>query len=120
MQAIFIYNPHNSTEVSLTERVKLEFANYLVEVEAVDFQEVKNLFKISTTPALIIVSEALQGEHLLDEADNGQLKIAAELWKAIQEEEAVIHGIETNRIGDLIEAEVKKRTAKTPAKKAIK
>lgn len=106
MKAIYIYNPHDSNEVILLDRARTELGTYIQDIQAVDFQAVRDTFQIAQTPALILIREDLQGANLLDDV-NGQLRVTAELWRAIQDEELVIHQTETHRIDNIINSEVK-------------
>lgn len=106
MKAIYIYNPHDSNEVILLDRARVELGTYIQDIQAVDFQTVRDTFQVAQTPALILIREDLQGTNLLDEV-NGQLRVTAELWAAIQQEELVIHQAETHRIDNIINSEVK-------------
>lgn len=110
MKAIYIYNPHDSNEVALLDRARTELGNYIQDIQVVDFQAVRDIYQITQTPALILIREDLQGANLLDEV-SGQLRVTAELWAAIQQEELVIHQAETHRIDNIIIAETSSKMA---------
>ena len=103
MRALYIYNEHSRPELEALERVQTELGNL---VEFMGLQEATNQYPITRTPALIIIREDLQGEHLLDENDSGGLRMTAELYKAMEEEELNLHNVETHRIDSLINREV--------------
>lgn len=106
MRVIYIYNPHSAQEVSLVERAKNEMLTYVEEVEVIDFEAAKDRFKIRATPALIFIRDDIQGEELLTEdMESGKLRLALECYKALQEEEAVIHNAQTNRLDNVVKAE---------------
>lgn len=106
MRVIFIYNQENLKEKEVIERAKKEILNYIEEIECIDFNLVREQFKIRTTPALIIIRDDLQGEHLLEEdMVNNQLRVTAELLKVMEEEDRNIHEMETYRIDYLVNKE---------------
>ncbi len=110
MRAILIYNPHDVRETSLLERAKQEMLNCIEDVEVVDFMEVKDIYKIQQTPALILIREDMQGLNLLEEdTDKSQLRFIGEISKSLQEEEQNIHENNVNRIDGIIQAEVNKK-----------
>ena len=63
MKALFIYNPYSASEIKILDRVRQEFSSHVEEVEVTDFENIKNIYKIRTTPALIIIRDDLQGSH---------------------------------------------------------
>jgi hypothetical protein len=107
LKAIYIYNPYSAQEVTLIERAKSEMSTHVEELEVIDFESAKNRFKIRATPALIVIRDDLQGEILLNEV-NGKLRVTAELYKMLEEEERNIHQAEMHRIDNLIIREVQK------------
>ncbi|MGC5328872.1 hypothetical protein [Brevibacillus sp. SYSU BS000544] len=110
MRVIYAYNPNNSTEVSLIERVKQELGAQMEEVLVTDFQNIKDVYSIRATPALIIIRDDLQGEHLLEEdLENNQLRVTLECLKSLQEEEQAIFEMDTKRIDAVVKAEVNKQ-----------
>ena len=108
MKVVYIYNQHSAKEVEMLERAKQEMGSYIQEVQVLDIDQAKELYHFGSTPALIVVQEHLQGEHLLDSTD-GQLRVTAEVYKALQEEELNLRETETHRIDNLISAEVCKQ-----------
>ena len=107
MKALYIYNPHNAKEVSLIDRAKSEMATY-INVYSVEELPVMLRYYIRTTPALIIVTDDLQGENLISEDIDGKLLATAMLYKRLEEEELIIHNQETNRLDNLIRIEKEK------------
>ena len=104
MKALFIYNPYSASEIKILDRVRQEFSSHVEEVEVIDFENIKNIYKIRTTPALIIIRDDLQGSHLITD-DDGSLRATAELVKTMQEEDLNIYQAETYRIDNLIKKE---------------
>lgn len=101
MKALYIYNENDANEVALLDRARTELQNYITDIQVADFQTVKDIYQIAQTPALILIREDLQGTNLLDDI-SGQLRVTAELWQAIQQEELVIHQVTTYRIDNII------------------
>lgn len=104
MKAYFVYSPFNTKELELLERVVHEFGEYAVEL--VDYTQSRDRFHITQTPALIIIREDLQGQHLLDEGVDGKLRVHGEVLKAIEEEEKNIHNVDHSRIDYFVKQEV--------------
>lgn len=104
MKALYIYNPNSAVEVALIERAQTEMSTY---IEAIPFDELPELLRkyIRATPALIPVSDDLQGDELTKEGVIGQLLVTAMLYKRLEEEEAAIHKADTKRLDKLIEKE---------------
>lgn len=103
MRVLFIYNPNNFQEASLMDEAMAEMSNHIEQIEVVDFNLVREQFKIRETPALIIIRDDLQGLQLLDKDKTGnQLHITAELLKAMEEEDLNLHQQETHRIDNLV------------------
>jgi len=104
MKALFIYNPHSASELSIIERAQSEMASYIETVNVDDCPSmVRNL--VRATPALIIVNDDLQGENLTAEGIDGKLIATAMLYKRLEEEDLAIHQAETNRLDNLIKTE---------------
>jgi len=63
---------------------------------------------IRATPALIPITDNLQGDELLDiDEIKGQLRVTAELYQWLEKEEKDIHEADTYRIDNLVNTEVK-------------
>jgi hypothetical protein len=108
MKALYIYNPNSDFELSLIERAQKEMSTYITTVSVDDCpQMLRNL--VRATPALIIVSDDLQGEGLTAEGVDGKLLMTAMLYKRLEEEDLAIHHVETHRIDNMISAEVQKK-----------
>ncbi|MCT8978862.1 hypothetical protein N4T77_19990 [Clostridium sp. CX1] len=110
MRVIYAYNPYDSKEVKIIARVKEELSSLVEDIQIVDFMDIREMYKIRETPALIILRDDLQGINLLteDPDNNGQLRVTGEVYKAMQEEENNFHNMPTNRIDVLINTEVVK------------
>ena len=108
MKAVYIYNQHSAHECEMLERAKQEMGAYIQEVQVLDIDQAKELYHFGSTPAIIFVQEHLQGAHLLDSTD-GQLRVTAEVYKALQDEELNLRNAETHRIDYLITAEVNEK-----------
>lgn len=107
MRTLFIYNSNNAKEREIIERAKNELGPDIEEVDFVDFNTVRDHFKIRTTPALIFIRDDLQGEKLMETyQQNNKLRALGEIAKALQEEELNLHQTETNRIDSIIKKEV--------------
>lgn len=107
MRVIYVYNPHSAFETALKTRAVNELQTYVEEVESIDFQAIKDIYRIRATPALIIIRDDLQGEHLLEEdIERGQLRLALECYKALQEQESNIYQKDTKRIDSVVLKEV--------------
>lgn len=104
MKALYIYNPHNNNELSLIDRAKQEMG---VSIIAVTVEEIPELLKgfVRATPALIIVNDDLQGEHLLTEGVDGNLLITTMLYKRMEEEDLALHQQETHRLDNFVRSE---------------
>lgn len=111
MKIIYLYNPHNAHEVALIDRVKDEvLTNYVEEMAVVDYQTVKDTFRIRTTPAIVIIRDDLQGENLLSEdIETEKFRLTLELNKIMQEEEMNIYQKETKRIDRIVNSEIATR-----------
>ncbi|MCX7924123.1 MAG: hypothetical protein N3B21_19255 [Clostridia bacterium] len=103
MRALLVYNKEDARERELVERAINEMSSVLTDVEMADFNEIRQYIPISFTPCLILVHEDLQGGHLLEEdMDNNHLRVTAELLKAMDDEESVVHNAEVFRIDRLV------------------
>lgn len=111
MKALIIYNPYNTQEVALLDRARQEVGALVQSVEAVDFQEVKNLYPITQTPAVIFIRDDLQGQFLFSEDEDKTLRIATEVRKEQEEEETNLNIPGTNRIDGLISAQAGEKAA---------
>lgn len=112
MRLVYIYNPYNSREVKILDRVKDELGNLVEDVEAVDFQSVPEQYRVSTTPAIVYIRDDWQGEQLLDVDDEqGRLRVTLEAAKHMEEEERNIHDVETNRLDYKVQAEIRSAVA---------
>jgi hypothetical protein len=60
---------------------------------------------VYATPALIPVTDDLQGDGLMAEGVDGKLLATAMLYRRLEEEEAAIHQAETHRLDNMIAAE---------------
>ncbi|OUM86643.1 MAG: hypothetical protein BAA01_11585 [Bacillus thermozeamaize] len=104
MKALFIYNPHSTPERNIIERAQNEMPGYLEIVSVFDLPApLKRL--VRATPALIPVTDDLQGEGLLGEGVDGKLLATAMLYKRLEEEEAAIHQAETHRLDNFVNGE---------------
>jgi hypothetical protein len=101
MKALYITSSFSPTEVALLGRVQQELGP---QITVLDINTITGPLKsvIRTTPALIVVTDDLQGDNILAEGTDGQLIITAILNKRLSEEEAAVHNQETNRLDNLI------------------
>lgn len=107
MKALYIYNPHTSVEIDLIERANSEMGSYITCISLDEVSvDIKSL--VSKTPALIIITDDLQGENLLKENVDGQLLATASLYKRLDEEEKTIHNQENQRLDAMINNEKNK------------
>lgn len=104
MKALYIYNPHSTLERNLISRAKDEMATN-IQVISVDECPLMIRNFVRVTPALIIVTDDLQGDHLLSETGDGQLLATAMLNKRMEEEDLAIHQMETHRLDNMINNE---------------
>lgn len=114
MRALFIYNPYDSSESQLIDKIKEEVlaSSVIDEFQAVNFMEVKDIFKIQQTPAIIFIREDLQGASLLTEdVDTGKFRLTLEILKQIEEEEKVIHNVENHRIDFVVNSKINEKVA---------
>jgi hypothetical protein len=105
MKALYIYNEFDANEIALIDRVKTEFGEYLEEVKIGKSQELKDVYNIRTTPALIILRDDLQGANLLAEGTDGKLLITGEVAKAYDLETKALYGDNAGRTDNLINTE---------------
>lgn len=106
MYALVIYNPNSANEVNSLARIQDELSSYLIESQVVSIEAAKLKYPVRATPCLIIIRDDLQGDALLTEdVESGKLNIVANAYKNLQEEERVIHNLETQRLDNLINAE---------------
>ncbi|MFU1798655.1 hypothetical protein ACM1RC_32775 [Paenibacillus azoreducens] len=110
MRTVFIYNPYNPTETALLERAKKEISN-LATLEVLDLMEAREHYPVRTTPALIVIRDDFQGEHLLDTDElDGQLRVTGLLLAQQEEEAKVVHNMEPNWVDHLLHQEVRSAT----------
>lgn len=101
---ILIYNQHSEIERNAFNRIRQEMGSYIVAEH--DFQEVRHLYPIQQTPALIPILDHLCGEHLLD--GDIQLNMFAEATRLYEEEEQKVHNQNNNRLDSFINNEKQK------------
>jgi hypothetical protein len=101
---ILIYNKESEIERNTFDRLKSEMGPYIIAEH--DFMEVKDLYPIQQTPALIPILDHLCGEHLLD--GDIQLNYTAEAMRLYDEETEKIHNKESKRLDNLIKLEKEK------------
>ena len=104
---ILIYNKESEIERNAFDRIRSEMGSYIVAEH--HFMDVKHLYPIQQTPALIPILDHLCGEHLLD--GDIQLNMLAEATRLHEEEEEKIHNKQTKRLDNLINAEKEKAIA---------
>lgn len=106
MRILYIYNPNNSVEAAAKERVLSELGSLVELVEAIDFMQVRDQYRIRETPALITIRDDLQGSHLLTEdAENANFRVYLEAVKALEEEEKNFLDAVANRIDNVVNTE---------------
>jgi hypothetical protein len=113
---ILIYNKQSEVERNAFERLKNEMGSNIVAEH--DFMEVKDLYPIQRTPALIPILDHLCGEHLLD--GDAQLNYTAEAMRLYDEETEKIHNKESKRLDNLIKIEKEKAVKEYKEKNNIK
>lgn len=101
---ILIYNKESKVERDSFERIRQEMGTYIIA--EYDFQDVRNIYPVHSTPALIPILDHLCGDHLLQ--GDTQLNFTAEANRLIAEEELKIHQAETYRLDNLINSEKSK------------
>lgn len=104
MKALYVYNPNSKKELEVIKRAKKEMDKYitLIPLDSAS-NEIKSL--IRDTPALIIVSDSLQGQELIKDGVDGALIATAMLYKRLEEEEAFIHNAKTYRLDNIVNRE---------------
>ena len=105
MKAFFVSSVHSLKQRDMVARALNEMGTHITEIQTLDEDKAKEVFGIRATPALIILRDDWQGEHLLNETVDGQLLVTAELLKAMEEEDLAIHQQETHRMDNFIKAE---------------
>ncbi|MGG6309780.1 hypothetical protein [Paenibacillus macerans] len=109
MRIVLVYNPYNSAEVAALGQVKEELSTYAEDVQVYDFQQVKDRYFISRTPAVIFIREDLQGEQLLNVDEvQARLRVTLEAYKNMDEEEKNLHDMENSRLDYRVNAEIKR------------
>lgn len=109
MRTIFIYNPQSKNEMSMLAEIRNEMPN----IEIFDFNVIRDVFQIRTTPALIFIKDSLQGEQLLDvDPQKNKTRVMLEFLKEQENEDLILHNQKTRRIDFFVENEVAKRLAK--------
>lgn len=86
-------NNLNRIRAELGENLILEY----------DYQEVRDIIPVRATPAFVFIREDLQGDELLD--GDAELKITAEVYKAITDEDEKIHKLNSRRLDIMIDGE---------------
>lgn len=104
MKLILIYNPESEIERKTFKRLYDELGNYIVREYS--FNDIKDIIPIRATPAFVVIRDDLQGDELL--SGDAQLKVTAEAYKIMQEEEQKLLQQETYRLDNLIKTEVQK------------
>lgn len=101
MKALFVYNSYSQTELQVIERAKLEMGNM---IDVVDVNQISPELKqyVMTTPALIAITEDLQGSNLTSDGTDGNLIVTAMLNKRMEEEDLAVHQSTTHRLDNLI------------------
>ena len=117
MKTIYVYSRHVAAELTLLEQVKTENTGHLIEIELDDVAEPFRSC-IRTTPALINITDDLQGSQLLGEGVDGKLVATATILKRMQEEDLVVHNQETNRLDKYIQKIVSDAVAAEKATEA--
>lgn len=76
-------------------------------IEIIPFDELPDMLRrfIRATPALIPVTDDLQGDKLLSESVDGRLLATAMIYKRLEEEESAIHQARTHRLDNMINLE---------------
>lgn len=101
MKLILIYNPESEIERKAFNRLRQELGTYIVK--EYDFRDVRDIIPIRATPAFVVLRDDLEGNELL--SGDVELKITAEAYKIMQEEELKIHQAETHRLDNFVNAE---------------
>lgn len=101
---VLIYNQHSEVERSTFDRIRQQMGSYIIA--EYDFQDVKDIYPVQQTPALIPILDHLCGEHLLD--GDVELNMYAEATRLHGEEEEKVHNRQTKRLDILINFEKEK------------
>lgn len=104
MKLILIYNPESEIERNTFNRLKQELSNYIIR--EYDYREVRDIIPIRATPAFVVLRDDLEGVELLE--GDAELKITAEAYKIMQEEELKVHQKGTYRLDNFVKAEKQK------------
>lgn len=101
MKVIYIYNMESEIERNNLNRIRAELGeNLILEY---DYQEVRDIIPVRATPAFVFIREDLQGDELFD--GDAELKITAEVYKAITDEDEKIHKLNSRRFDIMIDGE---------------
>ncbi len=101
MKVIYIYNPHVAKEVNILERIQNELGNELIALDVFEISsDLKQL--VQTTPALIIAPNYLQGAQLLEESENSELLVIAEIYQKIEQDDLHLYQQKTDRLDNFI------------------
>lgn len=101
MKVIYIYNMESEIERNNLNRIRAELGDNLIL--EYDYQEVRDILPVRATPAFVFIREDLQGDDLLD--GDAELKITAEVYKAITDEDEKIHKLNSRRFDIMIDGE---------------
>lgn len=104
MKIILVYNPDSEIERNTMDILETKLGSLIVAKH--DFQTVKDILPVRTTPAFIVLRDDLEGVELLD--GDIELKIEAEVAKITQEEDLKIHQKEIYRLDEVINREKSK------------
>lgn len=95
---------HNEVERAAINKLRDELGMYIVG--EYDYQDVKELIPVRTTPAFLILRDDLQGDELL--GGDPQLKITLEAYKSMEEEDIKLYQKDTKRLDNMVNAEIAK------------
>jgi len=101
VKVIYIYNMESEIERNNLNRIRAELGDNLIL--EYDYQEVRDILPVRATPAFVFIREDLQGDDLLD--GDAELKITAEVYKAITDEDEKIHKLNSRRFDIMIDGE---------------
>ena len=107
MKIILVYNQESKIEREKMELLEQKLGNLIIAKH--NFQDVKDILPVRTTPAFIVMRDDLEGDELLD--GDIELKIEAEVAKIMEEEEFKIHGKKTHRLDNLIKSKIEESKA---------
>ena len=109
MNVIYIYNLESEVERNVLSRIRKELGeNLILEY---DYQAIRDILPVRATPAFIFIREDLQGDALLE--GDAELKITAEVYKALTDEDEKVHKLSSKRFDVMINGE------KTKAENAL-